>query len=344
MPASCDLALKAMYCSAKAFASRAASCGSAGGGDDVQDVGVRRRFDLDFAEQFAGDVARCELLAHALRHFRRVGDQHFGVGFTLGFAAAGSGDLQGGSPTACRSGRRRLRSPCSYLGVRSCLRTATGAQAAHHGGDEQPPASHDRDRACERVALGSRLSRTAHAATSNGSDDVISNHRIASAALITCLIVVPTPALEPGVAPARRPIGPDPAAGPAPGLGTSSGIALGFFAETVAIPVPAATHPTRWAGRSWRAFSRAPPGVPEAVPDRRSGRSPHLSRSSSRAHRATGIARENTCSTKWHMQLHARRGRSSRAHVVALPDKGTPVVRRARKARGLSQTAQPPKE
>jgi hypothetical protein len=95
MPASCERALKAMYCSAKTLARRAV-LGIAGDGDDVQDVGGGRGFDLDLAQQFTRAGLRAKLLAGALRHFGGVGDEHLRVRFALRFAAAGGKDLQGG--------------------------------------------------------------------------------------------------------------------------------------------------------------------------------------------------------------------------------------------------------
>ena len=85
----------------KGVRERRRQLGASGRGDDVEDVRVLRGFDLDFTEKLrrrGRDVHALgdELFGHSLRHFGRVRNEHFGVGFALGFATASRRHLQRG--------------------------------------------------------------------------------------------------------------------------------------------------------------------------------------------------------------------------------------------------------
>ena len=86
-----------MYCSAKAFARLRRVARDAGRWRRCS--GRRRSGAASTLTSSSSSLARrrqVQLPAHALRHFGRVGDQHFGVGFALRFAAARGRDLQRG--------------------------------------------------------------------------------------------------------------------------------------------------------------------------------------------------------------------------------------------------------
>ena len=69
----------------------------AAGRRDVQHVGGGRHFRLRLIEQFARGESEVQLFTHALRHFARMSDQDFRIGFALRFAARALRYLQRGA-------------------------------------------------------------------------------------------------------------------------------------------------------------------------------------------------------------------------------------------------------